>query len=53
MKLTVTIKQDTQKVVKLDKVKSHYIDKNYLVITTEDNKRHYYKSSTVLEIEEL
>ena len=52
MKLTVTVKQDTQKVVKFDEVKCHYIDKNYLIISMQNGTRHLYKSSTILEIEE-
>jgi len=53
MKLKITVKQESQKIITLDKVKSHYFDKYSLSVTMEDGKYRRFKTSTVLEIEEL
>lgn len=51
MKLTITVKQDKQKIIKLDEVTSYYFDKAYLVCKVKD-QNHWFKTSTVLELEE-
>lgn len=53
MKLSITVKQDKQKSITLDKVKHYYFDKAYLVCTLENSQKHWFKSSTVLEIQEV
>lgn len=53
MKLKIIVKQTKEIETKdIDKVKHHYFDKNYLVVTKEDTKRLFFKTSTVLEVEE-
>jgi len=53
MKLEITVKQKEERVVKVSKVKSYYFDKAYLVITTEDMKKLWFKTSTVLAVQEF
>lgn len=52
MKLAIKVKQKEYVDIKLDKVKSYYFDKAYLVVTMEDSKKNWYKASTVLSIGE-
>lgn len=52
IKLNVVVKQDTQKDIKIAHVKSYYFDRQYLVVTTVDGLRQWFKTSTVLEIQE-
>jgi len=52
IKLNIVVKQDTQKDIKIAHVKSYYFDKQYLVVTTVDGLKQWFKTSTVLEIQE-
>ncbi len=53
MTINVIVKQDKEVKTKIiDEVKHHYFDKNYLVVTLENQKKKFFKISTVLEIDE-
>lgn len=52
MKLEITVKQKEERVIALDGVKSYYFDKHYLVIRDDSDKKSWYKTTTVLSIEE-
>lgn len=53
MTLTIKVKQSKDVETKIvNDVKHHHFDRNYLVVTNEATERHFYKISTILEIEE-
>ena len=52
MKLAIVVKQKEERVIKVDNVSSYYFDKAHLVMTLDNGKRKWFKTSTVLSIEE-
>ena len=53
MKLNITVKQHEQKTIVIEKVKAYYYSKNNLEVNLENGKKHLFKMSTVLELEEI
>ncbi len=52
MKLRIVVKQKEEKSVVLENVKTYFYTKYNLEISLENGKKHLFKMSTVLELEE-
>jgi len=53
MKLEITVKQKEERVIVNEDVNSYYFDRAYLVVTDTLGRKSWFKTSTVLSIQEL